>query len=376
MERLEHIPSEEAKQIENIAKLTIEQLKKRYPGEDAVRRGVHSKDHGCVMAKFKVSDSLLEHLRVGVFAEPGHEYDAWIRFSNAAVTVTADSSTRNGVTSHGSRGMAVKLLGVIGSPLLPTIGPLTQDFLMINQPVFAFSNVEDYQVLSQILLEDNDDPSRFFAERIHKQPDGKPDMTDPATLRALTTLGIVQRVRSNSLTGTPPAQPAYQTPPASPVDNRYFSGAPFLFGDDRVMKYSANPIAPVLDAVPDVSDANYLRAALHKRLTASDAKDIVFEFQVQVRTASDLSGKIDTEIEDACFQWDEKIHPFVTVGTITIPPQDFETAEQRALCESLTFTPWHGVTEHRPLGGINRLRRAVYEASTHFRHMPKEPAHL
>jgi len=28
------------------------------------------------------------------------------------------------------------------------------------------------------------------------------------------------------------------------------------------------------------------------------------------------------------------------------------------------------------LGGINRLRRAVYEASAAFRHIPKEPAHF
>src|SRR5687768_17336394 len=107
MAELEQIPSDEANQIANIARLTIEQLKRRYPGETAVRRGVHAKDHGCVMARFKISDSIPDHLRVGVFVEPGHEYDAWIRFSNAAVTAAPDSSTQNGVTSHGSRGMAV-----------------------------------------------------------------------------------------------------------------------------------------------------------------------------------------------------------------------------------------------------------------------------
>lgn len=138
------------------------------------------------------------------------------------------------------------------------------------------------------------------------------------------------------------------------------------------MKFSANPVAPVLNEAPDVSDPDYLRMTLRKRLT----QDIVFDFQVQVRPASDLAGKIDTEIEDACFEWKEPTHPFVSVATITIPAQNFETDERRALCESLTFTPWHGIVEHRPLGGINRLRLAVYEASTRFRHMPKEPAHF
>ena len=48
------------------------------------------------------------------------------------------------------------------------------------------------------------------------------------------------------------------------MDNRYFSASPFLFGEDRAMKFSANPVAPVLDEVPDVSDPNYLRAALRR----------------------------------------------------------------------------------------------------------------
>lgn len=60
-------------------------------------------------------------------------------------------------------------------------------------------------------------------------------------------------------------------------------------------------------------------------------------------------------------------HPFIDAATITIPPQDFETDERRALCESLTFSPWHGLAEHRPLGGINRLRRPVYDASGRHR---------
>ncbi|MGH8584459.1 MAG: hypothetical protein ACREWG_17150 [Gammaproteobacteria bacterium] len=138
MAKLEHVPPEEAMQIENIIRLTIEQLKKRYPGEKSILRGVHAKDHGCVMAKFKVLEGLLEDLRIGVFAKPGHEYDAWVRFSNAAVSVAPDSPPApSGGITHGSRGMAVKILGVSGSSLMPANGPLTQDFLMVNHPVWA-----------------------------------------------------------------------------------------------------------------------------------------------------------------------------------------------------------------------------------------------
>ena len=375
---LERIPPEEAKQIENIARLTIEQLKQRYSSKDAVRRGVHPKDHGCVLAKFKVHDKLPANLQAGIFAKPGNEYEALIRFSNADVLVRDDSTKDpSGAITHGSRGMAVKLMGVIGTPLVAETGPLTQDFLMINQPVFAFSNVEDYEALSQILLKDKDEAGRFFAERIHRNADNTPDLTDAATRRALRTLGIIQRLKSPIMTApptVPPARPiptAFQIPPASPVDNQYFSASPFLFGADQVMKFSANPVAPVLNELPDVSDPDYLRTVLRKRLT----QDVVFDFLVQVRPTSDLAGKIDTEIEDACFLWDEQKHPFASVATITIPAQDSDTEERRVMCEGLTFTPWHGIVEHRPLGGINRLRLAAYEASTRLRHMPKEPAH-
>jgi hypothetical protein len=83
---------------------------------------------------------------------------------------------------------------------------------------------------------------------------------------------------------------------------------------------------------------------------------------------------VGRDIENASTEWSESEYPFVNVATITIHPQDFDSPERRALCENLVFTPWHGVQELRPLGSINRLRRAVYEASSNFRHMPKEPA--
>jgi hypothetical protein len=369
MTELERIPAGEAAQIESIVRLTIEQLKRRYPGTDTVRRGVHVKDHGCVTARFRVIDALPEPLRVGVFAKAGHEYEAYVRFSNAAVSDAPDSDVgADGATRHGSRGMAVKLLGVTGEPLVPVFGPLSQDFLMVNQPVFPFSNVEDYLALSEVMLANADKADKFF-ERVRLK-DGRPDLADPATRRALGTLQIVERVQSATM------PPAYQAPPASPADNRYFSGAPFLFGADRVMRFCASPVGPVSGERPAVSERNYLRTALLKRLTAPDAENIVFEFQVQVRTTADLAGRIDTEIEDACREWDENEYPFETVAILTIPPQDFDTEQQCTVCERLVFTPWHGIAEHRPLGGINRLRRAVYEASAQLRLMTKEPAHL
>lgn len=357
----EIIPKAEAAQIETILKLTVQQLKNRYPAPDTVRRGVHAKDHGCVKASFVVEPGLEARYRIGMFAEPGRKFDAWVRFSNAAVRDTDDNPidpanpTRR---SFGSRGMAIKVLGVPGTSLVPQPDGVTQDFLMVNHPVFAFANVEDYEVLSEVLADpaNNDSPGKFFAIQI-----GKGGL---AAARAARTLGIVRRIQAPDV-----ASGGYQPQPATPVDCTYFSGAPFLFGDGHVMKFSAVPMHPVNAVLPDVARRDYLREGLIKRLAAGDgATPARFKFRVQVRSLTSLNLAVD--IEDACTEWPECRFPFVDVATVTIEPQDFDSPERRELCESLVFTPWHSTAEFRPLGGINRMRLGVYEASAAFRRKP------
>ena len=311
-------------------------------------------------AVFEVVTDLDPAYRVGVFAEPGKRYDAWVRYSNAApVIVPDDPIGQSGKPTAGSRGMAVKLIGVTGNPLLPPHGALTQDFLMVNHPVFPFANVEDYEVLSEVLADpaNNENPAKFFGILGAKDPETQE--------RAKTTLGIVGRIQAPSESGK-----GFQRQPACPVDCRYFSAAPFLFGDGSVMKYSAVPVDPGT-GTPNVADPNYLRTALIERLK-DGANPVVFEFKIQRRDPSTLD--LAKDIENVCTEWPEDKYPFVKVATLTIPPQRFNSPESQAACENLTFSPWQGLAEHRPLGGINRMRKAVYEASTRMRHLPKEPA--
>ena len=154
---LEKVPENEPAQIDRIAELTVKQLERRYADEPRFLRGVHPKDHGCVDATFTVLETLDPELRVGVFKNLGQRFPATIRFSNAAPLVTPDSlelgDDGKPVVAHGSRGMAVKVHEVEGDRLVSGDGERTQDFLMINQPVFAFANVEDYEALSQITAE-------------------------------------------------------------------------------------------------------------------------------------------------------------------------------------------------------------------------------
>lgn len=51
------------------------------------------------------------------------------------------------------------------------------------------------------------------------------------------------------------------------------------------------------------------------------------------------------------------------MATILIAEQNVSIgSDVERRCESLSFNPWHALAEHRPLGGMNRLRRAVYAA--------------
>ena len=54
----------------------------------------------------------------------------------------------------------------------------------------------------------------------------------------------------------------------------------------------------------------------------------------------------------------------ITVATLRIPPQQVDPSGDLATkCESMSFNPWHALAEHRPMGGMNRLRKVVYQAS-------------
>jgi len=71
-------------------------------------------------------------------------------------------------------------------------------------------------------------------------------------------------------------------------------------------------------------------------------------------------------VEDVSVEWDEEVSKPIPVATLTIDVQDVDSPEGRALaeeCETMAFSPWNALAEHRPMGGINRLRQAVYLAS-------------
>jgi len=73
-----------------------------------------------------------------------------------------------------------------------------------------------------------------------------------------------------------------------------------------------------------------------------------------------------TPIEDASVDWPEEVAPYVTVGVLSLPPQDPGSAEGKALAaaaETTAFDPWRALMAHRPLGEVMRARKVVYYQS-------------
>lgn len=291
-------------------------------GPGGTLRDAHPKAVACVRAEFEVEPHLPEELRVGVFKEP-RTYPAHIRFSNASTTVRADSR-------RDIRGMAIKLLGVEGEKLLERERhETTQDFVLINTPRFINRNLIDfYEFLSAL----RGGPLRllgFFLNPLH------------SPLRVLWRIATSFKKYGSLL------------------EVRFWSTTPYLFGS-KVVKYSARPRQQEVTRIPKKPSDNYLREAMQRHLGAQDA---YFDFMVQFQTDP---GRMP--VEDASVTWDEGASPFRKVATIRIPAQDFDSPERTRFAENLSFTPWHSLPEHRPLGSINRARRVVYEVISKYRH--------
>jgi uncharacterized protein YodC (DUF2158 family) len=85
-------------------------------------------------------------------------------------------------------------------------------------------------------------------------------------------------------------------------------------------------------------------------------------------TGRTLKDERATPIDDPTVEWRESESEFHTVAWIWIPPQIPDTRGRMDFCEELSFTPWHALPDHEPLGEINAVRRAVYRELSEARH--------
>ena len=287
------------------------------PTAQDILRFNQPKNIACLKADFSVEPNLPAELQVGLFASP-QTYPTWIRFANAS---------NKPDTEKDFRGMSIKLMQVDGNKLLGSGD--TQDFILNNHPVLFVGTPEDFRDFVDYSV--NSSPLLFFMNPFNSH---------------IKEFRIVLAGRRHH---------------ASHLAIPYWSTTPYLFGDGRAVKYSARPCEqdPTIE-LPDELTDGYLRDAVRRQLTSGDA---CFDFMVQFQTDAELMP-----VEDATVEWDESVSPFTKVARIHIPSQSFESPAQMEFCENLSFNPWRSLPEHRPLGGINRVRKDLYRELADFRH--------
>ncbi|MEG3173375.1 catalase family protein [Sphingomonas sp. ZB1N12] len=300
-------------------------------------RSVHAKAHGIARGTFTVADDLPAELAQGIFSRPG-THEAVIRISTNAGDILDDSVSL-------PRGLALKVLDVEGARLPGSEGDTTQDFIMVNGPAFSAPDAKAFSKNLKLLAKTTD---RF--EGVKKAMS--------ATFRVVES--ALEAVGGQSAT----LQTLGGAKPVHPLGETYYSQTPFRYGD-YIAKVALFPVSPGItrltgDTVDITSRPDALREVVRDELIEHGG---TWEFRVQLNT--DLETM---PIEDASVVWDEAESPFVTVATLEIPPQlSWEHGVTDRTDDALSYSIWHGITAHQPLGGVNRARNETYKQSANFR---------
>ena len=316
------IPPGEAEATRRISEISVETIDlARKP----VPRDQHPKSHGLLTAEFVVEPGLPDAIRFGVFREP-RTFPTLIRTSNGREYDDRKPDIH---------GFALKLLGVEGPKVLESeADATTQDFLLIDYHVFFIKDAMTYVPFAEAVL---------WAK---KSIVGRLVLILKILFSQNPTYQLLRR--------------ATRDRPDSPLRISYWGTTPVALGP-KAMKFTLRPVLDDMPAPPPRDSADKLTEAIRFQLARGDAR---FDFLVQLRT-----DPASMPIEDPTVDWDEAKFPPIKAATLRIPAgQPFDSPERLKICENLSFTPWHAIEDHRPLGGINRVRRLAYELVSRKRH--------
>jgi catalase len=299
-------------------------------------RGVHAKGHGILRGTITVNDDLPIELAQGLFARPGR-YEAVMRFSTAPGDILDDAVSA-------PRGVALKLLGVPGDRL-PGSDDGDQDFLMVNGPVFGAPTPAAFLKNLKLLAATTDK-----AEGLKK--------AWSATLRVLE--GALEAVGGSSVLLSQLGGAAE----VHPLGETYFSQTAYRYGD-HIAKFA---LVPVSSGLTEVTGSK-VNVSDRPDALREDIREVIIEqggiWELRVQLCVDLERM---PVEDPTKLWDEKESPFRTVATLRVDPQiAWEHGRSDREEDALSFSPWHGLAAHQPLGAVNRARRQTYDYSAGYR---------
>jgi hypothetical protein len=261
-------------------------------------------------------------LRSG-FAQPGASYPTVVRFSNAAGTGQPD-------TEPDMRGVALRI----------HVSPEeSHDLLMTNYPV---SHARD---------------ARQFVEFAKAMAGGRASRL-PGILRLVRLFGVHETVRMLKN-----VMAARRRTVTSVATETYWSRGALRWGPALAVRCLLRP-APDTTPAPSVpkDDPSYLSSEAARRLARGDIRlELCVQRYVDARSSP---------IEDTAVAWSEHASRPEPVAILTIEGRDISTIEALAearVIDTLAFNPWNTTDEFRPLGNLNRARKAVYDAGSAHR---------
>jgi hypothetical protein len=286
-------------------------------------RGGNTKTQGIVRGEFTVRDDLPAELRYGIYAK-GQTFPAWVRFSGPGPYITPD------IDDVGFMSISIKLMRVPG-PKLMEEEKFTLDMFGVSTPTFV---TPDTKANAQLQKESLKNAQIYYFLNL-----GRSHLLD----LIMQSLWIKTQ--------------------SSPFEAPYFSCVPYLLGEDRAMQYSIWPKTKKRTPIPRLPlrpPDDYLRRAMVASLAE---RDVEFDVRLQLQTDSHLMP-----IENNAVLWPEKISPRISVATLRIPRQTFDSPGQMEFAKKLSYNPWHTIAEHRPLGNQSRARRRMYRVLSELRH--------
>jgi hypothetical protein len=301
-------------------------------------RSVHAKSHGILCGYLEVNSDLPHDLAQGLFSKPSR-YPVVMRFSTIPGDILDDSVSV-------PRGLAIKIVGVRGERLEGSEGDVTQDLLLINGPAFGAPNPKKFLSIVSLLA------------RTTNRARGLKKLLS-AVMRQVQKVIVAITGRPNGTVATLGGHPETHI-----LGETYYSQAPLRFGD-YIAKISVAPISPGLTAL--------VQAPLNVNGVPNGPREAVVEFfkenggiwEVRAQLCTDLEKM---PIENAAVVWPEELSPYRGIAMITVKPQSaWSKARALAVDDGISFSPWHGLAAHRPLGGIMRARKAAYEMARRFR---------
>ncbi|MDP9794449.1 hypothetical protein J2S43_002961 [Catenuloplanes nepalensis] len=275
----------------------------RASGSAVAHRTLHAKTVvGVICAELAFAADLPDELNVGAFVA-GARLNVAVRLSNAAGVPRAD-------TEPDLRGAALKVA-------LPGGG--VHDLLMTSYPVSHVRDAKQFVAVAEIGA-----GLRALA---------LPRMVAAVGLRE--TLRIVGNLRRASRRSE------------SLALESYWSRGAILWGDAGPVRFRLSPVDPA-PAVP-AEGFDGLKVEFRERLARGPVR---FTLSVQRFVSEER-----TPIEDGAVEWDA---PWTPVATLTVPGPEVLDDER---VHGMAFSPWNRPAGFRPLGNLNRARRAVYAAS-------------